>query len=318
MADVGCTGIVVEDIFCGPMSRLPAEGQLLAIGRMSSHVGGCAANVAIDLKKQGRSVDLVGCTGDDASAKFITHTLENHGINCKGLVSVRDHLTSKTVILLVEGQDRRYIHVFGANAAFNISHIDKNWVSGLNVFYLGGLCAMPGIDFDELLDLMCFCRQKGIVTVLDVVVPQNFSEVHRLQKLLPFVDYFLPNDDEAKLLTGVDNVLDQLRMFQSWGAAKVIVTQGKAGAIAASGGQFWRSGIFSINVVDPSGSGDAFTAGVIAGILDGADMPSILRYGSALGASATLAIGTTDGVFLREQAKKFMAANDLQITSGTL
>ena len=63
MAEVGCAGILVADTFCGPMKRLPREGELLAIDEMPSKAGGCAANVAIDLAKQGVAADVCGCVG---------------------------------------------------------------------------------------------------------------------------------------------------------------------------------------------------------------------------------------------------------------
>ena len=49
MAEVGCAGILVADMFCGPMQALPREGQLLAIDAIEPGAGGCAANVAISL-----------------------------------------------------------------------------------------------------------------------------------------------------------------------------------------------------------------------------------------------------------------------------
>jgi sugar/nucleoside kinase (ribokinase family) len=70
--------------------------------------------------------------------------------------------------------------------------------------------------------------------------------------------------------------------------------------------------------LDPSGSGDAFAAGIITGALAGWDMPATLRYASALGASATRAIGTTDGVFTADEAEAFVAARTLEVAHGTL
>jgi len=70
--------------------------------------------------------------------------------------------------------------------------------------------------------------------------------------------------------------------------------------------------------VDPSGSGDAFSAGVITAIRRGWDMPRMLSYASALGASATRAVGTTDGVYTSTEAEAFVAAHSLVVTPGNL
>ncbi|MDB6126233.1 MAG: hypothetical protein JWM35_129 [Verrucomicrobia bacterium] len=318
MAEIGCAGILVEDTFCGPMRELPREGQLLAIDGMPVKAGGCAANVALDLARQGFSVQVLGCLGRDDSARALKANLEQQRVDCSQLVSTPDYPTSRTVILLVEGQDRRYIHVFGANRALTVAHIPREWVAGLKLFYLGGLFVMPGIDLVELGELLKFARSKGVTTVVDVVVPQVWSEQDELTALLPHIDYFLPNDDEAEIITGVKDPLDQLRFFQSKGARTVVITQGKSGSIAGRDGQFWKCGTYPATVVDPSGSGDAFGAGIITAIRRGKTLDDLLRYGSALGASATRAIGTTDGVFTTAEAEAFIQANPLKVTTGKL
>jgi sugar/nucleoside kinase (ribokinase family) len=222
------------------------------------------------------------------------------------------------VILLVAGQDRRYIHSFGANAAFTVSHIDRDWVRSLKVFYLGGLFLMPAFRPDEFLDLLHFCRSQGVVTVVDVVIPQNTPLPSDLRPLLGAIDYFLPNDDEARLLTGEADPLDQLRCFSAWGANTVLITRGKHGAIVGRGGETWQAGIYPMNQIDPSGSGDAFDAGVITGILRGWEMPQIIRYASALGASAVRALGTTDGVFTAAEAEAFVDSQAFEVRSGKI
>ena len=318
MAEIGCAGILVEDTFCGPMRDLPREGLLTAIDSMPTKAGGCAANVATDLAKQGFAVDLVGCLGNDASGKGLLACLENHRIGCERVVITEAYPTSKTVILLVEGQDRRYIHVFGANRAFMAGHIKRDWLAGLKVFYLGGLFALPAIQTDELLDLLKFCRSRNIVTVVDVVMPQQTGGMADIRPLLPHIDYFLPNDDESRQMTSLTDPLEQLRMFRAIGGHTVIVTHGKAGATAAQGGKYWQCGIYPAQVLDPSGAGDAFSSGVITAILRGWDMPQTLRYAAALGASATRAIGTTDGVFTAAEAEAFVASNPLRVSAGSL
>ena len=128
---------------------------------------------------------------------------------------------------------------------------------------------------------------------------------------MPLIDYFLPNDDEAQLFTGKTDPVEQATALQAAGARIPIVTCGASGAVAARGRQRWRCGAYDMPIVDPSGCGDAFAAGVITGIVHGWDMPRTLVYASALGASAVRAVGTTDGVFRADEAEAFVAAHKL-------
>jgi sugar/nucleoside kinase (ribokinase family) len=313
---VGCAGILVSDTFCGPMAELPGEGQLLAVDALPTKAGGCAANVAIDLAKQNLSVDVSGCLGSDASATVLLASLEEHGVGCQRIVYTDQYPTSKTVILLVAGQDRRYIHSFGANAAYKVSHIDREWVRQLKVFYLGGLFLMPAFHLEDLLDLLAFCHQHGVITVVDVVIPENTPLPANLAPLLRLSDYFLPNNDEARLLTGLENPQDQLRFFLEREANTVFITQGKRGILAGRGHEYWQAGVYAMNQVDPSGSGDAFDAGVVLGALRGWDIPQMIRYASALGASAIRALGTTDGVFTAAEADEFIRTHAFEVQRG--
>ena len=311
MAEVGCAGILVADTFCGPLEALPQEGQLLTLGAMPSKAGGCAANVAIGLVKQGLAVDVVGCLGSDAAAEIVLGELKENGVDCRHVITTDAYPTSQTVILLVEGQDRRYLHVFGANQAFSCKHICRDWIAGLTVFYLGGFFAMPAIEGEPLRELLQFCRDQDVITVLDVVVPQEHRGLGLLESLLPLVDFFLPNDDEAARLTGLADPTEQIRAFQAHGAKTVVITCGERGAVAVCGKDMWRSGCFHVDVVDPSGAGDAFVTGLIAAVLRGWEMPRALAYASALGASAIHSVGCTDGLFTSREAEDFIDANEL-------
>ena len=70
---------------------------------MRTKAGGCAANVAIDLRKQNLTVDLVGCLGRDAAGEILVKELQAAHVNCDQLAYTSEYPTSETIILLVEG-----------------------------------------------------------------------------------------------------------------------------------------------------------------------------------------------------------------------
>src|SRR5260370_23210646 len=112
MSKVLCAGIFVADTFCGQMDELPQEGQLLALDAMPTKAGGCAANVAIGLSKQGIAADVVGCLGRDPQANIILGLLEQAGISGQHLSYSDREPPSPTVALLVRVQDRRVLPRF--------------------------------------------------------------------------------------------------------------------------------------------------------------------------------------------------------------
>ena len=314
MIDVGCAGILVADTICGPMTSIPAAGQLLVIEDIKSTVGGCAANVASGLAKQEIAVGVSGCVGNDHGAKIVLGELQTRGVDCSQVKPVEELATSQTSILLVKGEDRRFIHVFGANRAFAVELVDREWVAGLKAFYVGGLFAMPNFHCEQLAELLRFCQSRGVLTVVDVVAPQGMDDFGDLQRCLPYIDYFLPNDDEAEQITGQANPVDQARSFRDMGVGTTIITLGDQGAIALQGNKLWRADVFEFDLVDPTGCGDAFDAGLItAALRGGMDVPEILSYASALGGSCARAVGAHDGVFSAAEAEEFLRTNRLKI-----
>src|SRR5437762_13429408 len=113
--EVVCAGILVADHVCTPMERLPEEGHLVAVEGMRLLTGGCAANVAVNVAKQGIGAAAVGKVGEDFWGRFIREDLAARGVDTSQVFVSASRQTSQTMILLCKGQDRPVGHTFGAN-----------------------------------------------------------------------------------------------------------------------------------------------------------------------------------------------------------
>jgi len=278
-------------------------------------IGGCAANAAVDLVKMGVKVAVVGRVGSDVFGRIVADLLKEHGVDVSSL-QITDGLdTSQTLIVNVAGQDRRFIHTFGANGEFSAADIPLERLDRCRVLYLGGYLLMPGMVQEELAPVFARARQKGVKTVLDVATPGPADYLPRLEKLLPHVDVFLPNNHEAELICGEKDSVKQAEFFHRLGASTTVITLGSEGAVLVQDNVRLRSGVYPIDFVDGSGGGDAFDAGFIYGLLHDLPAADCLRLASALGASCVRAIGTTPGVFTRPQCESFMEEHALRIES---
>ena len=313
--DVICVGILVADIVASPIDAIPAAGQLKLTDRFLLTVGGCAANTGVDLCRLGKRVKVLGKVGDDLFGDFIVKDLQRSGVDSSSLSHSTNFPTSGTFILNVEGQDRRFIHYFGANADFSFTDIDCSALDGGRVVYLGGYLLMPRFGIDDLTQLFQEARKRSMLTVLDVVVPSGVTApLDAVKKMLQFTDVFLPNDDEAYSLTGQKDIFDQAAWFSSVNAdCTIVITQGSRGAVVRRGDEVLHAGIYPMKSVDGSGAGDAFDAGFITGLLEGWPLEKTLRFASAVGASCTRALGTTAGVFRFDEAVRFVEEHPLQI-----
>jgi len=311
--DCLCCGILFADIVCSPIDRVPEEGQLVVAERTQLCLGGCASNTALNLARLGTRVGVAGCVGDDGFGQFIRDTLTRGGVDTRGVHRIEGINTASTMVINVRSQDRRFICSLGANTRMTVDHIPCPWVEKAKVFYVGGYLMLPGLETEAMVDRFRAARAAGCQTVLDVVYIGGKNSMQALELILPETDVFLPNDDEAAVLTGRDDPLQQAQAFRDAGARTVVITQGEKGTLLLSDRCRLRAGVYPTQFVGGTGAGDAFDAGYIVGLLAGEDPAGCLRWGSALGASCVRSVSATGSVFNRTEAEAFMQQHRLEM-----
>jgi sugar/nucleoside kinase (ribokinase family) len=313
-----CAGIVVADIVVPPLERLPDEGELLATEDFLVQSGGCAANTAVGLARLGLQAAVCGCVGDDPFGELVRQELEAKGVDVGGLRAVPGHGTSKTVVIPVAGEDRRFIHTFGANAQMTAGDISSTKLEQAAALYVGGYLLLPTLLQDELAERLRLARSLATRVVLDVAVPAGAPGVSldSVRALLPHVDYFVPNSDEALALTGETDPHRQAQALLDCGAGTVVIKMGERGSYVRTDGTTLEVPAPPVDVVEPSGAGDAFAAGLLVGILEGWDLGRTMRFASVVGGSACTALGCTSGIFTRDEVERFLMANPFPVDAG--
>jgi sugar/nucleoside kinase (ribokinase family) len=303
-----CAGILVGDLFVPPLARLPEAGELLVTDDFLMGAGGCAANVATVLSKLGVDSRVVGKVGRDSFGDYVVSALADLGIDVSFIGRSDTIGTAKTVIVPVAGEDRRYIHTVGANADLTGQDFSPDALSDVDVVYLGGYLLLPGLRTAAVVELLEAAHRARARTVLDVVLPGDMrASMDELRPILSSVDFFLPNYDEARLLTGEQDAERQAAIFNDAGAKTVVITMGAEGLVVRSAGENQCVAAPSVDVVDGSGAGDAFAAGLIVGLLEDWELARSLVFASEAGALACTALGCSAGIRDREHLMQQIA-----------
>jgi sugar/nucleoside kinase (ribokinase family) len=315
MPDVVCVGILVADVFGDRIDALPRAGELALLNRYLLSVGGCAANTAVDLARVGRSTRVLGKVGKDIFGDYVLQDLERQGCDTSYVRRSETHPTAITFVANVKGEDRRFFHCFGANSDFSIADIDASALQGARALYVGGYFAMPAFQPQHLLKLFQEAKQLGLITALDVVIAAGSPcRLEEIGPVLSCTDLFLPNTDEAAILTGSKDPFEQAEILGRFNLqGTIVVTLGGEGAVARRGSQVLRAEAFKVDAIDGAGAGDAFDAGFLVGMMEGWPLEDSLRFASALGASCTRALGCSTSVFRYDEAVAFLAQNHLAI-----
>ncbi len=311
--DVLCVGLIVADHVAASIEAFPPSGGLARTPRIELAIGGCAANVAVDLAKLEVSVGIVGCVGDDILGQYVRDELLAADVDCSQVVTTPLAQTATTLVVNVQGEDRRFIHVLGANGLLTGDELDRDALSRAKIVYVGGFGLNAALSGESVARMFQEARQAGVLTVLDVVIGEPGVIGDMLAPVLPVTDVFLPNTDEARVITGLDDPLAQAHVFHRQGAGTVVVTCGGAGALLLSPTECVRVPIHSVAEIDGTGGGDAFAAGLISGLLAGKDIIACVKDAAAMGASCVRAMGATTGTFTAEELRAFVETHDLRV-----
>ncbi len=315
LLDCLCAGIVVADTVCQPIARIPPQGGLAKTERVEFSIGGCSANLAVDLARLGCSAGISGCVGDDLFGREVRDRLTASGVDVTNLELSTTAPTSSTFVLNVVGEDRRFIHCVGANAEYDGARVTEEAIRNAKVLYVGGFCLLDSLTPDCVVRLFRIARENGITTVLNVVLPEAADTVAWLKPVLPWTDYFFTNDDEAGRITGQTVPERQAEGLRSMGTKTAVVTLGERGSVLIGPETRLKAGIYPVKAIDGTGTGDAFAAGFLFGLLRGETVSQCLKYGTAMGASCVRSMGATTGVFNNVELVEFVRAHSLSTES---
>jgi sugar/nucleoside kinase (ribokinase family) len=311
-----CIGDLVADIVATPVTRLPEQGDSVVTDRIAVFPGGNALNAAVALRRMGDPVAMTGSVGDDDLGTVLLDQLRDIGLDVRGVRRESGGATPVTFIMRAEGEDRRFISALGVGADFTGEEVPHDLIPRDGIVLVGAYLKLPAWNDDALIDMLQCARERGSRVVLNVcVVRNNGVDPRRCLALLPYVDVFLPNEDEARAITGEETPALQARALRGAGARVVIITRGAKGLYAEDDTQVVTMGAYPVQVVDPSGCGDCFTAGLLAALRRGWDTVAMLKLGSAVGALGATALGCTSGVPSFGEIERFLEENTVDVST---
>ena len=238
---------------------------------MRREFGGCAANIGYNLKLLGGAPLVMATVGEDIAPYL--ERLEALGIGCRNLKRIAGQFTAQAFI--TTDLDNNQIIAFHPGA-MNFSH--ENRIDSA----LGATLAIIAPDGkDGMLNHARECAAAGIPFVFDPGQGLPMFSAAELSEFVALADYVAVNDYEGKLLeekTG-RNLEAIARDVKA-----LVLTVGAQGSIIFTGGQKHEIPVVqAARILDPTGCGDAYRAGLLYGIAKNWDWPSTGRLGALLG-----------------------------------
>ncbi len=312
MARIVCVGILVADLMGRPIDRFPEKGKLLLVPEMELHVGGCAHNTGVDLRKLGEEVLVVGKVGEDDLGDVVIHSLERHGIDTRGVTRDPRYHTSATMVILDSKGERTFLHHPGANGALRAQDVREEFLQGADIVHIAGSFLMPGFDGEETALVFQKARALGVTTSLDTAWDDTGRWLETIKPVLPYTDIFISNRDESAHIAGQYNLVEIGRFFLDFGVQVVAIKMGGEGSFIMTKEEKILVPPFPVEAIDGTGAGDAFAAGFLVGYLRRWDLYEVGRFANACGAMCVQRMGATEGVGTFEEVLAFVRNHELE------
>jgi sugar/nucleoside kinase (ribokinase family) len=288
--DVAVVGeIYVDHIFTG-FARWPQPGEEVFSSQYVQELGGGGAITACALGRLARSVSVVGVIGA-REMPWISERFSLFGVDNTCLR--RGAEGSGVTASVSDATDRTFFTYVGANAELEEQlaggALFEHLARARHVHFATTLGAALAA---QVLDVL---RAAGCTTSLDVGHQPRWLVDAANHATCARVDYLLPNEREARILSGGD-AEEYLRFTARSGWPNGVIKLGVHGAAMRDGNRTVCVPAPAVQTVDTTGAGDAFNAGFIDGLLDGQAGEESLRRGCVCGGLSTRAMGGLRGL----------------------
>lgn len=310
-------------------------GKLIKVGEAEMHAGGAIANTGLGMSFFGSDVTLMGKVGKDHFGTLVMDIIDQFPVNKKIIVS-DSCATSYTIVLAPPGIDRIFIHCPSANDTFGLSDIDFDEIKKADLFHFGYPTIMKQMyeNPDELVLMYKKAKELGTKTSLDLAAINEAAEASRadwpgiFEKLLPYVDYFVPSVEELCFLIDRSRYYEWLKRANGrditeviswetdvrpladrllkWGAGTVLIKCGIQGMYLRTGAKKIQDAWSDVELFERSykaekfcsgtGAGDVSIAAFLTAALEGYSPRRCLQLAAGAGACCVTAYDAVSGL----------------------
>ncbi len=304
--DYTSIGFYTFDCLCRPVTEIPPGAGTYFVEDFTLAVSGAAGSAAIVAAKHGMRVQAVGGVGCDDMGDWVLAKLRSFGVDVENMQRCPGHATSSSIVTTRPDGARPALHKRGATAAFYVGDEALARVTDTRILHVGGVGLMDRMDGGRTLEVMRTAKEKGAVTTLDVFAATR-EDMARVAPLLPYTDHFMPSEEEARALTGLEDLDEVADRLLEEGAGCVILTLGAEGALYRHrDGTRFRIPAYRIDVVCTCGCGDCFNAGFATGLHLGLSAEDCVRLAQACAAQNAMGLGSQAVITSLRQTLEFM------------
>jgi len=283
-SDVLVFGSAAVD-FSIELETIPDLDRSIVVPEHLESPGGSGANVAAALSKLEVSTSFISRVAPDIYGCSVVEALKTQGVDLSELEIHPDLRTLRTIIMTDKQGGKRIFSPVGESTAVSIVSPDEvNWkrIDDCKAVYVGEA-------YLELAELVAsYAKSRNKLVLYRLLMPYASYGFHKISKILKNVDLLLMNERTYEILKKSSRGLRSPRDLFQYGLRTVIVTMAEKGSRVYTVDETFEVPAEEVAVVDTTGAGDAFAAGLIRAILDGALIRDAARYATVAAALSTM------------------------------
>jgi ribokinase len=284
--------------------RFHSPGETILAENLVTAFGGKGANQAITAKRLGGDVLFMTKVGKDHDGKSYRQYLTKNGLDRKLVLEDKKLPTGMAVIELTPKGENRIIASRGANSSLSLNDLNriKRYWKEVAVFVTQLEIPLPTVEKG-----LKMAKEHGAITLLNpsppVLLPSH---------ILSLVDFIVPNEVEAQLLTGIkweqrEDIRKIAERLLEMGPKNAVITLGRKGLFFKSRSEDIRMKAFKVKAVDTTAAGDAFMGALAVGLAENNATREALKLANAAGALATTKLGAQPSLPFRRSLFRFLS-----------
>ncbi len=280
-------------------------------------LGGSSANIAVSLTRLGSQAVLVTCVSDDAIGRFALNELDRYGVGRAHVRSVGGEARNSLAIVETRIEDHQSVIYRNGAADFEMTTADVEPVNygAYSALITTGTVLAAEPSRSAAFRAFELARADGLPLIFDIDYrpyswpsPEVAAEVYSRAGAL--CDVIVGNDVEFGFMAGAyDRGLDKARELVAGGARIAVYKMGEEGAITITPEGEITTGIYRTEALKPTGAGDSFMGGFVAGLSEGRPLRDAVLRGSAAAAMVVARVGCAPAMPTLEELESFLATH---------
>jgi len=291
---------VVDLVF--KVKRRPGPGETMLADDFGMFLGGKGFNQAVGARRLGADVSMVGRIGDDVFGDMFMAKLEQEGIDSSRVT--RDPKAGTAIASPVIDASGQNSIIAAPRANMRVTPDDvlvaEEQIAAADILMLQ--FEIPTATSKRAAEI---ARKHGTMVLLDPAPVE-----HGFERFAAPIDYVVPNEIEAHMLTGRMTPEEAGAVLLPETRRGVVVSLGEQGAMAIDRAALLRFPAYKVKVVDTTGAGDAFRAGLAVKIAEGTSLADAVRFANACGALACTVMGAEPSMPRRDDVERLLTQGE--------